>query len=349
MKRVLVTGATGFLGSHVVLALRARDVRVVAFARGDTPSVDGVEVRRGDILDRAKLSEAAAGCDGAIHCAGRVSRAPGDAEAMRVLHVGGTRAVLDACESQGVSRVVVASTSGIVAVSEDPDAVGTEDDAVPYSLVNQWPYYRAKLWAEQEALARSRAGFEVVAVNPSLLLGPGDTRGSSTDDVRLFLEGKIAAIPSGGISFVDARDAADALVRALERGRGGARYLVGACNVTLRELFARLERLSGVKSPWAPLPKGATRAAGMLLERVASALGRPPVVDAASLELARYYWYVDATRAEQELGWAPRDPLATLTDTIADLRARGVVWPVVPPVVPGAHALHERRALEGEA
>ena len=319
MKRILVTGATGFLGGHVATALRARGVDVVAFAR--TGEV------RGDIRDRETVRAAARGCDGAIHCAGRVSRDARDTHAMRDIHVVGTRAVLDACEAEEVPRVVVASSSGVVAVSEDPDRVSTEDDPTPYALVNQWPYYRAKLWAEQEALARSRAGFEVVCVNPSLLLGPGDARGSSTEDVRRFLEGKVLAVPVGGISFVDVRDAADAMVRTLESGAAGTRYLVGACNVTLRELFARLERVSGVKAPWAPLPREATRAAGAILERVAAAMGREPAVDAASLELSQYYWYVDASRAEHELAWSPRDPTATLADTVSDLRARGVVWP----------------------
>jgi len=207
--------------------------------------------------------------------------------------------------------------------------------------VNQWPYYRSKLWAEQEALARSRAGFEVVSVNPTLVLGPGDTRGSSTEDVRLFLERKIAAIPAGGISYVDARDVAEGLVLALERGRAGARYLLSACNVTLRELFARLERVSGVKGPWAPLPREATKVAGALVERFAAALGREPDVDAESLELARHYWYVDASRAETELGWTPRDPISTLADTVKDLRARGAVWPAEAPALERESASRE--------
>jgi dihydroflavonol-4-reductase len=328
MKRVLVTGATGFVGAHVVRALSARGVEVVALARGEQrASAPGVHVVSGDVLDRGRVRDAAAGCDGAIHCAGKVSRDPADAGVLRAVHVEGTRSVLDACEAAGVARVVVASTSGTVAVSEDPDHVSTEDDPTPYGLVNQWPYYRSKLWAEQEALGRSRPNFAVMAVNPSLALGPGDERGSSTDDVRLFLEGKIAAIPAGGLSYVDARDAAEAMVLALERGRGGRRYLVSACNVTFRELFARLERVSGVKGPWAPLPREATKAAGALLEKLASAVGRAPEVTAESLELAKYYWYVDASRAETELGWSPRDPVATLADTVSDLRARGVVWP----------------------
>jgi dihydroflavonol-4-reductase len=351
MKRVLVTGATGFVGSHVVDALGARGVEVVALVRQAGLSERGesrsrVLVVRGDVLDGDAVREAARGCDGTIHCAGKVSRDPRDADEMRRLHVLGTRSVLDACEAAGVPRVVIASSSGTVAVSEAPDAVATEDDETPYGLVNQWPYYRAKLWAEEEALARSRAGFEIMAVNPSLVLGPGDSRGSSTDDVRLFLERKVAAIPSGGVSYVDARDVAEGMLLALERGRGGRRYLLGACNLTLRELFARLERVSGVKGPWAPLPREATKAAGMLLERLAAAVGREPEVDAASLELARHYWYVDASRAERELGWAPRDPIATLADTVADLRGRGVVWPDDRATRPGHEAASRAARFE---
>ncbi len=298
------------------------------------------------MLDAATVREAARGCDGAIHCAGKVSRDPADAGEMRELHVRGTRALVEGCEAAGVSRVVIASTSGVVAVSEDPDQVATEDDPTPYHLVNQWPYYRAKLWAEEAALAKSRAGLEIMAVNPSLVLGPGDARGSSTEDVRLFLDGRVAAIPSGGISYVDARDVAEAMALALERGRGGRRYLLGACNLTFRELFARLERASGVKGPWVTLPREATKAVGAILERFAAAVGREPEVDAESLELAAHYWYVDAARAEQELGWAPRDPIATLADTVADLRARGVVWPRAEASLAEAHREPAREQTE---
>lgn len=352
MKRVLVSGATGFVGWHVVQTLRGRGVEVVALARGEA-SLPGARVVRGDVRDRDAVRAAATGCDGAIHCAGRVSRDPADAEEMRDLHVVGTRAFLDGCEGAKVGRVVIASTSGVVAVSEDADAVATEESETPYRLVNAWPYYRAKLWAEQEALARSRDGLAVVAVNPSLVLGPGDARGSSTDDVRLFLERKIAAVPAGGVSYVDARDVAEAMVLALEKGRGGERYLLGASNVTLRELFGRLERVSGVKAPWAPLPREATKVAGVLVERLAAALGREPNVDAESLELARHYWYVDASKAERELGWTPRDPVTTLADTVADLRARGVVWPAAADATThetnGALRATSERATQGTA
>jgi dihydroflavonol-4-reductase len=317
--KYLITGATGFFGAHVARALEAAGHEVVPFTRA----------KGGDVLDAAAVSRAAAGCDGAFHCAGKVSRRPEDAEAMYRLHVEGTRNVLDACASARVRRVVVASTSGVVAVSEDPEHVATENDPPPLGLIARWPYYRAKLFAEQAALEPRADGLEVVCVNPSLLLGPGDTQGSSTGDVRAFLEGRVGAVFRGGLSFVDVRDAAETMVAAMVRGRPGERYLVGACNLTMREFLGRLERVSGVPSPWLPLPRSreVARVAASWLERAATQIGASPPVDAATAEMAQCYWYVDSAKATAKLGFHPRDPNATLYDTVEDLRSRGVVWP----------------------
>lgn len=317
--RILVTGATGFLGSHVVHALESRGHEVVPFARS----------LGGDVLDARGVARAAAGCRAVLHCAGRVSRKPEDAEALYELHVGGTKTVLDACADVGVERAVVASSSGTVAVSDQPEHVGREDDPAPIGIVSRWPYYRAKLFAERAAMERNRLGFEVLSVNPSLMLGPGDERGSSTEDVRTFLEGAVPAVPAGGLSFVDVRDAAEAMVLALEGGRAGERYLVGACNLTMRDFFARLSRISGVPAPWLPLPRSReiARIGARAMERLASRIGIAPRVDATSVEMAQCFWYVDAGKAERELRWKARDPNVTLHDTVEDLRARGVVWP----------------------
>jgi dihydroflavonol-4-reductase len=335
VSRFLVTGSTGFLGRHLVSSLRERGYEVVELVHSGAGSEGAV---KGDVLDRASIERAAEGCDGAFHCAGKVSRKPEDAEELQRLHVEGTKNVLDACIAKNVRRVVVASTSGTVAVSDDPDRICTEEDEAPIGILNRWPYYRAKLFAEKAAFDRhgktlpNGEAFEVVCVNPTLLLGPGDTNGSSTEDVRLFLERKIPAIPPGGISYVDARDAAEGMRLAMEKGVGGRRYLLGACNLTLRELFARLERVSGVRAPLIPMirAKQATeiaRAGTKMLERLTSRLGVPMPVDPVSLDMAHFYWYLDASLAENELGWTPRDPTETLADTVKDLEERGVVWP----------------------
>jgi dihydroflavonol-4-reductase len=318
MSRYLVTGATGFLGSHLVTALRVHGHEVLPFSRATG----------GDILDGESVRAAAAGCEGAFHCAGKVSHDPSDAHELYRVHVEGTKNLLDACALVGVRRVVIASTSGTVAVSETRH-VAREEDPPPIGIVSRWPYYRAKLFGERSALERNGAGFEVMSVNPSLLLGPGDLHESSTGDVRSFLEGAIPVVPSGGLSFVDVRDAAEAMRLAMDRGTGGERYLVGACNLTFRDFFARLSRLSGVRPPWMPMPRSRelARAGARIMQRIATRVGIRATLDPVRAEMAQCYWYLDSGKAERELGWSARDPSATLHETVEDLRARGIVWP----------------------
>ncbi|MDP9034440.1 MAG: NAD-dependent epimerase/dehydratase family protein [Myxococcota bacterium] len=318
MSTYLVTGATGFLGGWLARSLAAGGHRVIAYSRASG----------GDVLDAEAVRAAAIGCDGAFHCAGKVSRDPAAAEELYRLHVEGTKNVLAACARAGVRRVVYASTSGTVAVADSPDHIASEDDPPPMGLLSRWPYYRAKLFAERAALEANREGFDVVSVNPSLLLGPGDVRGSSTGDIRRFLERAVHAVPAGGLSFVDVRDAAEAMRLAMERGRAGERYLVGGCNLTVRQLFERLERASGVRAPWLPMPRSSVLSGFALrcAERVAERVGATPV-DAVAFEMAQKFWYVDSTKAERELGWKSRDASETLYDTVEDLRQRGVVWP----------------------
>jgi dihydroflavonol-4-reductase len=342
VSRYLVTGATGFLGRHLVRTLLDRGHSVQALVRKKTaelPQVPEVVQVEGDVLDGSSVERALGNSEGVFHCAGKVSRKPDDAEALYKLHVDGTKNVIGAAIARGVRRVVIASTSGTIAVGDDPDRVATEDDDAPIGLLNRWPYYRSKLFAEKAALELHGTPLgvgdqtlDVVCVNPAILLGPGDIHGSSTEDVRLFLERKIPAIPPGGLSYVDARDAAMAMALAMDRGIGGRRYLIGACNLTIKEFFARLERVSGVQGPVLPMPgnrqaREIARTGAEMLERLSTRLGIPVAVDPVSLDMAHFYWYLDASLAENELGWTPRDPVETLVDTIRDLEERGVVWP----------------------
>jgi dihydroflavonol-4-reductase len=330
MSRILVTGATGFLGRWLVDELVARGHELVALVRTkDEVELlpEGVATVVGDITDEAAVAAAASGCVGLFHCAGRVSRDRADAEALHDVHVRGTRVVLDAARSAGVRRAVVASTSGTVAVSDEPSPK-SEASPTPMRLIARFPYYRSKLFAEQIALERNVEGFEVVVVNPTLLLGPGDLRNSSTSDVADFIEGRVQAVPAGGVSFVDARDAALGMVLAYERGRPGERYLLAAQNLTTRAFLEKLERVSGIAAPKMRLPKGSWVAdlAVRLDEAVAARTAVKPRLDPVSVEMAQLYWYVDSTKARTELEWEPRDPTETLSDTVSDLRARGVVW-----------------------
>jgi dihydroflavonol-4-reductase len=328
LKRLWLGGATGFLGTHLVRVLKEQGHELVLASRSGG-EVAGLPVQAVDVLDSGAVAESARGCEGAFLATGKVSRDRGAGEELHRAHVLGTRAALAGLRQAGVPRVVVASTSGTVAVSSNASQIADESSQVPLELVAMWPYYRTKLYAEREALEASSPELEVVLVNPSLLLGPGDLRESSTGDVRRFLERAIPAIPGGGIAFVDVRDAARGMWLAFERGRAGERYILNAKNMTLAAFFQRLERIAGVKAPALHMPRSRPLAIGVnrLFSKALRAIGGQPPVDEVSVEMAQYYWYCSASKAERELGFSARDPGETLRETVADLIERKVVFP----------------------
>lgn len=322
MATVLVTGATGFLGEHLckVLVEQGHTVRGLARSRSGVLADLGVEHIRGDVLSGDDLDTALSGCHAVFHLAGAVSRDPDDAQRMMRLHVDGTRRVLERMNAANIRRMVLASTSGTIGVSKDEEIL---DETAPYAeeIVAGWPYYASKIYQERLAFEHGeRLGIEVVAVNPSLLLGPGDRRLSSTGDVRKFLKRQIPTVPDGGINFVDARDAAAATANALEHGRAGQRYLLGGPNWTMKEFFARLGRISNVAPPRLKLPAKWSRWGASLVEELYRHRGKEPPVDRISVEMSSHFWWIDSRKAETELGFAARDPQLTLVDTVAYLR-----------------------------
>lgn len=325
MTTVLVTGATGFLGEHLcrVLVERGHTVRGLARSRSGVLADLGVEHIRGDVLSGPELDRAltdAGGVDAVFHLAGAVSRDPDDAQRMMRLHVDGTRRVLERMHAANITRMVLASTSGTIGVSKDEEIL---DESAPYAeeIVAGWPYYASKIYQERLAFEHGKQlGIEVVAVNPSLLLGPGDRRLSSTGDVRKFLKRQIPTVPEGGINFVDARDAAEATANALEQGRAGERYLLGGPNWTMKEFFGRLGRVANIAPPRLKLPSKLNRWGATLIEELYRHRGKEPPVDRISVEMAEHFWWIDSRKAEAELGFEARDPQLTLVDTVAYLR-----------------------------
>ena len=326
--KAFVTGPTGFLGRHLVAALLERGAKVTALVQKPDTDLEqrGVRVVVGDVLDPRSVGDAAAGSEILFHCAGKVSRKREDTGVMHEIHVRGTKVALDAAKAAGITRAVVASTSGVVAVSESADKIPNEASPTPLAIISRFPYYLSKLYAEQAALERNVPGFEVVAVCPTLLLGPGDVFGSSTGDVVDLLEKRVPVVPGGGMSFVDARDAALGMLLAAEKGKPGTRYLLHSQNLTLRAFAERISRISGVRAPSIGMPRSPllARLGAEAADRLRVKL---PGVDPITAEMSQYFWYVDSTRARTELGFSPRDPMDTLSDTVADLKARGVVWP----------------------
>ena len=327
-KPILVTGATGFLGLHVCEQLRdaGQTVRAIGRSTGDAVKALGLEYIQGSILEDDALAKAVAECDAVFHLAGMVSRDPRDAPKMAAVHVEGTRRVIQAAGAAGVRKIVYASSSGTIACSKDRRTISDETRAYPMDLLGRWPYYETKVAAEKIALSLPASlGVELVCINPSLILGPGDTWGSSTNDVLQLLAGKIPAVPPGGLSLVDVRDVATAALNALDRGRSGERYLLGAANWTLRTFIEQVGEIGQVRVPRMGVPGWLTVASAHLTEPLLRAIGQKPALDVPSAQMSRLYWYCDSSKAKADIGFRPRAPQETLGDTIGDLRSRGLV------------------------
>ncbi len=322
-KKILVTGGTGFLGTHIVQQLLdagEKDLKVMASRVPDWMKDAGVEAVEGSVTDRETNATACKNVSAIFHLAGKVSRDNDDAAAMNKIHLEGTRLLCEAAVEAGVQTMVLSSSSGTIAVSEDATVVD-ETFPQPVEILTRWAYYGSKYYQERAALENfDGEGRKLVIMNPSLLLGPDDERLSSTKPVLDFMARKIPYCPSGGINFVDVRDAAAAFITALEKGSHQEKYLLGAANMTFPQFFGRLERLSGVSAPMLKVPKKLAMAGSGMISSIYKHWGKTSPVMPTEVEQAEYFWYFDSSKAVEELGFTPRDPQETLQDTITYIR-----------------------------
>lgn len=322
-RKILITGGTGFLGAEIVRRLLekgAGNLRVLASHVPEWMTEAGVEPIEGSVTDADTVSKSVKNVEAIFHIAGRVSRDNDDAALMNRVHVEGTRLLCLAAKEAGVNSIILASSSGTIAVSED-EQIFDETFPPPFEIFSRWAYYASKFFQERTAIENfSGERRRLVILNPTLLLGPGDERLSSTKVVLDFLGRKIPYCPNGGLSFVDVRDTAEAFVSALERGRDGEKYLLGAANMRFEEFFGRLERLSGVAAPRLRMPKRFAVAGAAAVESIFKNWHRASPVASSEVEQAEHFWYLDSAKAAEELGFRPRDPQQTLHDTIRYLR-----------------------------
>jgi dihydroflavonol-4-reductase len=322
-KKILVTGGTGFLGTHIVrqfLDAGEKNLRVMASHVSSWMSDAGVEPFAGSVTSKDDLAKALKNVAAVFHLAGKVSRDDEDAALMNKVHVEGTRLLCEAAKERGVKTIVLASSSGTIAASKT-DEIVDETFPQPVEIFSRWAYYASKYYQERTALENfDGKGLRLVILNPSLLLGPGDERLSSTKVVLDFLARKIPYTPSGGLNFVDARDAAAAFINALDKGKHQEKYLLGAANMTFSQFFGRLERLSGIAAPGLRVPKKLAIAGAGILSSVFKNWNRTSPVAPNEVEQAEHFWYFDSSKARDELNFAPRDLAETLQDTVSYLR-----------------------------
>jgi len=323
-KKILITGGTGFLGTHIVrrfLAAGAKNLRVMASSVPVWMTDAGVEAFAGSVTNREDAAAATKNVEAVYHLAGKVSFAYEGAAEMNKIHVEGTRLLCEAAKENGVKNFILASSSGTSAISETAEILD-ENRPQPVEILTKWAYYASKYYQEKTALRIFQdKGERLVILNPSLLLGAGDERLSSTKVVLDFMAKRLPTTPSGGLNFVDARDAAGAFVNALDNGRHGERYLLGAVNWTFAEFFGRLERLSGVSAPMFRVPKRVAVFGANFIDSIYKNFNKTAPFEASEVEMGEYFWYFDSTKAEEELNFTTRDPQETLQDTIKFLRA----------------------------
>jgi dihydroflavonol-4-reductase len=310
--RVLVTGATGFIGAHLVRALleRGDDVRVTVRASSPREALAGrdVETRTADILDAAAMRRALSGVERAFHVAGTTNLRKAAADTLRV-NAEGTRTVLDACLAAGVERVVHVSSVAAIGPARPGGAL---DERHVHGGPLGIPYADAKHAAEVTALRVAARGLDVVIACPAHVLGRGDVRRSSTEVVRRFLLRRIPAYVDGAICIVDVEDVAAGLLLCEEKGRTGERYILGTRNYTWARLFGELERFSGVERPAVRLP---LRAALALAEAGARAPG-PTLITPSEVRAAAHWWTYRSAKARRELGWTTRPHEDTVEATV---------------------------------
>jgi len=320
----LITGGTGFLGAHLVrqlVAEGAKDIRVMATSIPDWLVDLGVQPFAGSVTNADEVKRAVEGIKEIYHLAGKVSREREESREMYKIHVDGTRLLCDAARAGGVKTIVVSSTSGTIAVTEKGEVTPDETFPPPLEIISRWPYYASKSYQEMAALERFNGkGLRLVIMNPSLLLGPGDERLSSTKVILDFMARKISAVPSGGLSFVDARDAAQAFRVAMKKGRHGERYLLGAANWNFERFFGRLERLTKISAPRLALPSKLMVTGSQIVDSLFKQWNFASPVEPGAVEMAQYFWYLNCNKAARELAFKPRDPGETLHDTVTYLR-----------------------------
>jgi dihydroflavonol-4-reductase len=310
--KTLVTGATGFVGSHVahLLVERGDDVRLAVEDGSNDELIRELDCERVrcDVLDTRSVRSALKGVERVFHAAGVTSVRPEDRELLFEVNVGGTKLVLEECLRAGVERVVYTSSAAAVG---DAEPGGAAHESALFTAGHLGiPYVNSVHEAEVEAMRMAARGLPVVCVNPGVCFGAGDVHLSSTRLVRSFLLGRIPAYTEGAICVVDVRDAAEGHLLADERGAVAERYILGGRNFTFDRLFADLGRMSGVPTP-VKVPVALARTAA------AAFAGRGGPLTPGEVQAAGHWWTYRSTKARRELGWKSRPHEETLEATVS--------------------------------
>ncbi|MFI5322229.1 MAG: SDR family oxidoreductase [Thermodesulfobacteriota bacterium] len=322
----LVTGATGFLGSHIArkLAGRGDRVRILLRKTSNTINIDKIDAERvyGDVTDIDSIRKAMDGCDTLYHTAGIVSFKQADYKKMDDINVKGTNIVFTAAMEAGVKKAVYTSSVAAIGLKPGKEPADEETPFDPASTDIQ--YIKSKYYGEQEALKFVGKGLPLVIVNPSLVIGAGDVYVSTSGIILWYCKRKLPGYTDGGINLVDAEDVAQGHLLAAERGRIGERYILSNRNITIKDLFGVLEKVTGIPSPRLKIPYPLAYIGAFIAERIFG-ISAPNYVamDIDSIKGSKHYWYFDNSKAVRELGFSPRPLEETIESTVKWFKENG--------------------------
>ena len=329
-----VTGASGFIGANLVHELVARGHRVKALLRpgSDLRGLHGAAFERviGDVSDRASLTTAMHGCGWCFHVAASYYLWLRDYRPMYAANVEGTRNVIEAAAQAGCSRIVYTSTVGCIGLPQPvAGRLVPSDETSPASEAQMSNHYKRSKWqAERAAVELARKGLPVIIVNPSAPVGPRDVKPTPTGQVIVdFLNRRMPAYLDTGLNWVHVRDVASGHILAAEKGCLGECYILGNAegNWTMKEAFAVLEEITGIRAPRVRVPYFVALMAAYVNEAFAQVTGKPPKAPLAGVRMARYKMFFSPAKAIRELGLPQTPPRQALADAVEWFRANGYV------------------------
>jgi dihydroflavonol-4-reductase len=325
--KCFVTGATGFLGSHVARQLmqRGAQLRLLQRATSRTENIADLQAERviGDLLDLESLKRGMAGCEFVFHVAADYRLWAVNGQEIYQSNVEGTRNILQAARGSGVRRVVYTSSVATMGFGSNGDLTNESSSVTLSNMIGD--YKRSKFMAEQLVIEAAIGGQNVVMVNPTTPIGERDIKPTPTGRIVVdFLKRKFPAYVDTGLNLVDVRDCATGHLLAMEKGVPGERYILGGENLTLKEILDKLAAITGLPSPSVRLPYAVAYATGVVDTLVAGKmLKREPRVTLDSVRMGRKKMFVTSAKAKRELGWNPGPVDGALQRAVEWFRANG--------------------------
>lgn len=325
----LVTGAAGFLGSHVTrqLVARGEEVRVLIRASSSNRAISDLplEYVTGDLRDARSLERAMKGVQRVFHVAADYRLWAKRSQDIYDSNVGGTKNLLAAATAAGVAQLIYTSTVATIAVDR-PELPNEFTDSKLEEMIGH--YKRSKWMAEQEALKAAKEGLPVVVAMPTTPVGPWDWKPTPTGKIILdFLNGKMPGYVETGLNFVGVEECAAGHLLVAERGKVGERYLLGAENLTLKEMLDTLAKITSLPAPGMKIPHGVALGVAYVESTLSRLVGREPQIPVEGVKIAQHKMFVDCSRAQKELGFQPGSVAAALERAVRWYQTNGYVKP----------------------